>query len=92
MKTDPMYFRHHFPVEIISHCVWLYYRFSLSFRDVEELTAERGVVVTYETIRSWCEKFGRGYAKRLRHRSAPSSDQWFLDEVFVRINGRRHVL
>ena len=87
-----MYFRHRFPVAIISHCVWLYYRFSLSFRDVEELIAERGVVVTYETIRSWCEKFGRSYAKRLHHRSAPSGDQWFLDEVFVRINGRQHIL
>ncbi len=54
--------------------------------------AERGVVVTYETIRSWCEKFGRSYAKRLHHRSAPSGDQWFLDEVFVRINGRQHIL
>ncbi len=92
MKPDPLYFRHRFPVEIISYAVWLYYRFSLSFRDVEELMAQRGVVVTYETIRIWAEKFGRAFAKRLRHRAAPAGDQWFLDEMIVKMNGEGHIL
>ena len=69
MKLDPLYFRHRFPVETISYAVCLYYRFSLSFRDVEELMAQRGVAVTYETIRIWAEKFGRAYTKRLRSRA-----------------------
>ena len=92
MKTDLLYLRHRFPVEVISHCVWLYYCFSLSFRDVEELMAQRGVVVTYETIRAWAQKFGRTYANPLRQRAARAGDQWFLNEVFVRINGQQHRL
>ena len=92
MKPDPLYFRHRFPVEIISYAVWLYYRFSLSFRDVEELMAQRDVIVTYETIRIWAEKFGRAYAKRLRYRCAKAGDQWFLDEMFVKMNGKGHIL
>ena len=92
MKLDPLYFRHRFPVEIISYAVWLYYRFSLSFRDVEELMAQRGVAVTYETIRIWAEKFGRAYAKRLRSRAGSAGDQWYLDEVFVRMNGKQNIL
>jgi transposase-like protein len=73
MHTDTIYARHRFPAEVISHCVWLYFRFSLSYRDVEELMAERGVTVTYETIREWCQKFGRAYAKRLKHRATGRS-------------------
>ena len=92
MTPDPLYFRHRFPVEVINYCVWLYYRFSLSFRDVEELMAQRGVVVTYETVRAWTEKFGRAYAKRRRPRAAPAGDQWFLDEMFVKMNGKGHIL
>lgn len=92
MKPDPLYFRHRFPVEIISYAVWLYYRFSLSFRDVEELMAQRGVVVTYETIRIWAEKFGRAYAKRLRYRAGSAGDQRFLDEMFVKMNGKGLIL
>ena len=69
MTPNHLYFRHRFPVEVISYAVWLYYRFSLSSRDVEELMAQRGVVVTYETIRIWAEKFGRAFAKRLRNRA-----------------------
>ena len=64
-----MYHRRRFPTEIISHCVWLYFRFCLSYRDVEEIMAERGVAVTYETIRDWSQKFGGTYAKRLRSRT-----------------------
>ncbi len=86
------YRRHRFPIEIISHSVWLYHRFCLSFRDVEDLLAERGVEVTYETIRRWCAKFGPDYARKLRRRQGRLGDTWFLDEVFVRIRGRRHYL
>jgi len=86
------YRRHRFPPEIISHAVWLYYRFALSLRDVEDLLAKRGVTVTYETIRPWCGKFGRGYARQLRRRQGRLGDTWHLDEVFVTIGGRRQYL
>src|SRR6476619_6134309 len=74
-----------FPVEVISHAVWLYFRFCLSFRDVEELVFERGVVVTYEAIRKWCRKFGQQYANQLRRRRPRSGDKWHLDEVCLTI-------
>jgi putative transposase len=77
-----------FPADIISHAVWLYYRFSLSYRDVEELLAGRGVVVTYETVRQWCLKFGQAYADQLRRRRPQAGDKWHLDEVFLTINGK----
>jgi putative transposase len=86
------YHRHRFPVEIISHSVWLYFRFALSFRDVEEMLAMRGICLSYETIREWCRKFGQSYAKGLRRRSPRPGDQWHLDEVFLKINGRLHYL
>ena len=75
---------HRYPAEIIAHCVWLYHRFPLSFREVEELMLVRGVIVSYETIRQWCAKFGPVYAAGLRRRH--------LDEVFLTINGRRQYL
>jgi DDE domain len=81
-----------YPAEIISYAVWLYFRFSLSLRDVEELLAERGVTVTYETIRAWCAKFGPSYAAGLRRRRARTSDKWHLDEVQLKIKGKRHWL
>lgn len=81
-----------FPVEIISHAVWLYFRFSLSYRDVEELLAERGIVVTYETVRQWCLKFGQQYANQLRRRRPKTGDKWHLDEVFLKINGQTSYL
>src|SRR4028119_392129 len=81
-----------FPQEIISHAVWLYFRFSLSYRDVEELLAERGISVSYETIRQWARKFGQTYANQLRRRRARPGDKWFLDEVFFKINGQTHYL
>ena len=84
----PLYRRHRFPAEIISHTVWLYFRFALSFRDVEEIMAVRGIVVSYEAIREWCRKFGQTYAKDLRRRRPRSGDRWHLDEVFIKINGR----
>src|SRR5882672_7769903 len=86
------YHRHRFPIEIISHCVWLYFRFALSFRDVEEMLAMRGVALTYETVREWCLKFGQTYATSLRRKSPRPGDQWHLDEVFLKINGRLHYL
>jgi putative transposase len=86
------YKNHRFPVEIISHAVWLYFRFCLSFRAVEELLLERGVVVTYETIRKWCRKFGQRYANQLRRRRPRPGDKWHMDEVFLRIKGARHFL
>ena len=93
MKTRQSgYIRHRFPPEIISHAVWAYYRFSLSFREVEDLLAERGVNVTYETIRQWSVKFGAQYARRLKPRQGLLGDTWHLDEVFVTINGQRHYL
>ena len=81
-----------FPPEVISHAVWVYHRFSLSFRDVEDLLTERGIIVTYETIRQWCLSFGLDYARRLRTRRGRQGDTWFLDEVFINIQGRLHYL
>jgi putative transposase len=90
--SPPTYKRHRFPPAIIGHAVWLYFRFALSYRDVEELLAERGVIVTYETIRQWCQKFGQAYANELRRRRPRPGDKWHLDEVFVSINGTRQYL
>jgi hypothetical protein len=78
----PNYKGFRFPSEIIGHAVWLYFRFSLSFRDVEELLAQRGIVVTYETVRQWCLKFGQTYANELRRRRPRCGDKWHLDEVY----------
>jgi putative transposase len=76
----------------IAHAVWLYHVFSLSLRDVELLLAERGVIVSYESVRRWCLKFGRNFADKLRRRRPQPGDTWHLDEVFLRINGERHYL
>ena len=74
--TATCYKNHRFPVEIISHAVWLYFRFCLSFRDVEELLGERGIIVTYEAIRKWCRRFGQQYANQLRRRRPQPGDKW----------------
>ena len=79
-------------MEIINHCVWLYYRFPLSFREVEEMMLQRGIVVSHETVRQWCAKFGQTYANALRRRRARPGDKWHLDEVFIKINGTIHYL
>ncbi len=93
MKIQPpSYQRHRFPSEIISHAVWLYHRFCLSFREVEELLAERGITVTYETIRQWCQKFVPAYARKLKKRQGRLGDTWHLDEVFVSIQGEQQYL
>jgi putative transposase len=86
------YKRHRFPPDIISYAVWLYYRFNLSHRDVEDLLAERGITVSYESIRLWCIKFGAKYARRLKRKHRGYGDTFFIDEVFVKINGKQHYL
>ncbi|MFF1442510.1 IS6 family transposase [Streptomyces sp. NPDC058295] len=90
--VSPSYKGHRYPVEVISHCVWLYFRFPLSFREVEELMLERGVTVSYETVRRWCGKFGQQYAGALRRRQSRPGDKWHLDEVFIKINGEQRYL
>lgn len=93
MKSPPdPHYRHRFPAEIISHAVWLYHVFSLSSRDVELILAERGIVVTHESIRHWSLKFGSDFARRLRRRRPQPGDTWHLDEVFIRIRGVVHDL
>lgn len=84
--------RHRFPADVIRHAVWLYFRFSLSFRDVEELLAQRAIEVSYETIRCWTIKFGPLVAKRLRRRRPARSPRWHLDEMVCWISGRRMYL
>jgi putative transposase len=93
MKSDrSRYYGHRFPPEIISYAIWVYHRFCLSFRDVEDLLAERGITVTYETIRLWCQKFGADYVRKLKRRQGRLGDTWHLDEVFIRINGQQEYL
>jgi putative transposase len=88
----PLYRRHRFPAEIISHCVWLYFRFSLSYRDVQEMMAERGVIVSHEAVRYWGRKFGQAYANQLRRRRPRPGDTWHMDEAFLTIHGARYYL
>jgi putative transposase len=90
--ATPSYQGYRFPAEVIAHCVWLYHRFRLSYRDVEELMLARGVVVSHETVRQWCGKFGPKYAASLRRRKAQAGDKWHLDEVFIKVNGERQYL
>ena len=87
MKTS-IYSRHRFHPNIIRRAIWMYFRFNLSFRDVEELMIERGVDVSYETIKRWVDKFGSQYAKRIKSRCDPPSPVWHLDEVYTKINGK----
>lgn len=86
------YKRHRFPPDIISYAVWLYYRFNLSHRDIEDLLAERGITVSYESIRLWCKKFGPKFARRLKRKHQGYGDTFYVDEVFVKINGKQHYL
>ena len=79
-------------MEIINHCVWLYFRFPLSFREVEEMMLARGVAVSHETIRRWCAKFGQAYANELRRRRPRPGAKWHLDEVFIKIRGVQRYL
>jgi putative transposase len=86
------YKRHRFPPDIISYAVWLYYRFNLSHRDIEDLLAERGISVSYESIRLWCIKFGAIYTRRLKRKHRGYGDTFYIDEVFVKINGKQYYL
>ena len=93
MKRDTLsYHGYRFPPDIISHAVWLYHRFGVSFRDVEDLLAQRSITVSYEAIRLWCLTFGSVYARRLKRRQDRLGDIWHLDEVFVTIQGQRRYL
>ena len=87
-----IYKRHRFPSEIIQYAVWLYFRFNLSHRDIEDLLAQRGVTVSHEAVRLWCNKFGIKFAKRLRKKHKGFGDTFYLDEVFIKINGILHYL
>jgi len=92
MTQPKLYKRHRFPPEIIQYAVWLYHRFNLSHRDIEDLLAQRGITVSYESIRLWCNKFGSKYAQRLRRKQQGYGDTFYIDEVFVRIRGKQHYL
>ena len=93
MKTSKNpYIGHRYPPEIISQAVWLYFRFTLSFRDVDELLAARGITVTYETVRQWCLKFGQDFANTIRRRQGRAGDTWYLDEVYITMGGVQHYL
>ena len=89
---DPLYRGYRFPAEIISHAVWLYYRFHLSHRDIEDLLAERGIQVSYEAVRLWCRTFGPALAAGLRRHRRRAGGKWHLDEVQLKIKGRKHWL
>jgi putative transposase len=86
------YKRHRLPSDVISYAVWLCYRFNLSHRDVEDLQAQRGITVSYESIRLWCIKFGAIYTRRLKRKHRGFGDTFFIDEVLVKINGKQHYL
>jgi putative transposase len=85
--ASPSYKEHRHPVEVISPSVWLYFRFPLSFREVAELMLERGLIISHETVRRWCGKFGQNYADALRRRQSRPGDTWHLDEVFIKVAG-----
>ena len=91
-RSKSLYKRHRFPSEIIQYAFWLYHRFNLSHRDIEDLFAERGITVSYESIRLWCIKFGPKYARRLKRNHQGYGDTFFIDEVFVKIGGKQHYL
>jgi putative transposase len=86
------YAGHRFPAEVISHAVWLHFRFPLGLRMVEEMLAARGIVVSHETVRQWALKFGQEFANRIRRRLARGGDKWHLDEVAIKIAGATHWL
>ena len=90
--TDPKPYRHRFPMTIIGHAIWLYHRFPLTYRDVQELLHQRGIQVSHETLREWCIKFGPLFAEDLRHREPRRGSRWHLDEVCTTVDGVRHWL
>jgi putative transposase len=92
MNNTNIYKRYRFPSEIIQYTVWIYYRFNLSHRDIEDLLAQRGINVSYEAIRLWCIRFGPKYAARLKKKHQGYGDTFFIDEVFIKIDGKQHYL
>jgi putative transposase len=92
MNNSNIYAGYRYSAQIINHAVWLYHRFTLSFRDIEELLAARGIVVSYETIRQWCKKYGAIYCNKIKKNRGQLGDTWYLDEVFIKINGVLHYL
>jgi putative transposase len=90
--ASPSYAGHRFPAEVISHAVWLYFRFPLSLRMVEEMLAARGIIVSHESVRQWALKFGQDFANQIRRRLPAAGDKWHLDEVVVKIASRKHWL
>ena len=90
--STPRYARHRFPAEVISYAIWLYFRFPLSLRMVEEMLAARGILVSYETVRQWALKFGQDFANKIRRRLPAAGDKWHLDEVVISISGKKHWL
>jgi putative transposase len=92
MNKSTMYKRYRFPPDVIQYAVWLYFRFNLSHRDIEDLLAQRGIIVTHESIRLWCNKFGSKFAAKLRKRHQGYGDTFFIDEVFIKIKGGQHYL
>ena len=86
MKNTKIYAGYRYPSQIISHAVWLYHRFTLSFRDIEELLAARGICVSYETVRKWCVKFGSQYCNQIKKARGKLGDMWYMNEVFIKIN------
>jgi putative transposase len=92
MKNTNIYAGYRYLPQIISHAAWLYHRFALSLRDIEELLAARGITVSYETARNWCDKFGQRYCSQIRKSRGQLGDTWYLDEVFIKINGVLHYL
>jgi len=91
-RSTNLYKRYRFPAEIIQYAVWLYHRFNLSHRDIEDLLAERGITVSYESVRLWCNKFGPQYTKRFKCRHQGFGDTFNIDEVFVKIDGKQQYL
>jgi putative transposase len=90
--TCPSYAGYRFPAEVISHAVWLSFRFPLSLRNVDEILAARGIMVSHETVRQWARKFGQDFANQIRRRLPAAGDKWHLDEVVVKIAGVKHWL
>ena len=91
-SSSALYHRHRYPAEIIAEAVWLYFRFPLSFRMVQDMLAYRGIFVTHKTLHEWAGKFGRAYARNIRRRTPRLGDKWHLDECVISIKGEKHIL
>jgi putative transposase len=91
-RSSKLYKRYRFPPDIIQYAVWLYYRFNMSHRDIEDLLAERGIIVSYESTRLWSNHFGQRYAKKLKRKHGGYGDTFYIDEVFVKIRGKQQYL